>query len=462
MGAVGLNFGSATSGQGFDVTSTVNQIVTNLQAVETPWKTELTTLTNEDTQLSSLGTQLATLTTDLQNLTDFNGVLSGKQGSSSNIDVLSLSSASSSATAGTHAVVVQNLAQTSTAASGVVAAGDALSGSVSVQVGLGTAQTVNVGDSSTLATIAGLAKAINLAGIGVVASVLTDSKGSRLSIVSSTDGGAGTLTVSSSLADSSSTASDKSVSLTKIQDGNDASFLVDGVQLTNPSNTVSNAIPGVTFQLLSTPTDPQRVQIVIANDTTSVVSAVTSFVNDYNTVLKAINAQEGKDSSGNAEPLCGTTVLSRLQESLLSGLSGMFGHATLNSTYSLGITANQGGTISLNTDTLNSVLNSNYPDVVSFFQVAGGFGATFAATLNNIGSIYPTGSISLALKENASQEKTLNANVSRQEALIATQKANLTTELNAANQILQSIPEMIQQVNEMYSAITGYSRNQNG
>ena len=33
MGAVGLNFGSPTSGQGFDVTSTVNQIVTNLQSV---------------------------------------------------------------------------------------------------------------------------------------------------------------------------------------------------------------------------------------------------------------------------------------------------------------------------------------------------------------------------------------------------------------------------------------------
>ena len=47
MGTVGLNFGSATSGQGFDVTSTVNQIVTNLQAVETPWKTQLTALTEQ-------------------------------------------------------------------------------------------------------------------------------------------------------------------------------------------------------------------------------------------------------------------------------------------------------------------------------------------------------------------------------------------------------------------------------
>ena len=51
MGAVGLNFGSATSGAGFDVTSTVNQIVTNLQTVEGPWKAQITKLANQDTQL---------------------------------------------------------------------------------------------------------------------------------------------------------------------------------------------------------------------------------------------------------------------------------------------------------------------------------------------------------------------------------------------------------------------------
>ena len=116
MGAVGLNFGSATSGQGFDVTSTVNQIVTNLQAVETPWKTQLTSLQSKDTALSSLGTQISTLSTDLQTLTDFSGTMAYKTGSSSDTNVLTLSSASASAIAGTHTITVQNLAQTSSAA----------------------------------------------------------------------------------------------------------------------------------------------------------------------------------------------------------------------------------------------------------------------------------------------------------------------------------------------------------
>ena len=122
MGPVGLNFGSATSGQGFDVTATVNQIVSNLQTVEQPWKNQLTALKNKDTALSSLGTQLSALSSDLQSLTDFNGTMAYKTGSSSNTDMLMLSSASASAVAGTHTVTIQSLAQTSSAASDAIKA----------------------------------------------------------------------------------------------------------------------------------------------------------------------------------------------------------------------------------------------------------------------------------------------------------------------------------------------------
>ena len=146
MGTVGLNFGSATSGQGFDVTSTVNQIVTNLQAVETPWKTQLTSLQNKDTALSSLGTQFSTLSTDLQSLTDFTGTMAYKTGSSSDTNVLTLTSASAASVAGTHTIVVQNLAQTSSAATDAVGASDVLTGGITFKVGGGAWQTVNVGE----------------------------------------------------------------------------------------------------------------------------------------------------------------------------------------------------------------------------------------------------------------------------------------------------------------------------
>jgi flagellar hook-associated protein 2 len=480
MGSVGLNFGSATSGQGFDVASTVNQIVTNLQAVETPWKSQLTLLQSRDTALSGLGTQLSTLTTDLQNLTDFSGALANKVGSSSDTNVLSLSSASSVAVAGTHTVTVQNLARTSSAASDSVGATDTLSGSVTFKVGTGAWKTVNVGDSSTAATLSGLSAAINGADPGVTASVLTNADGTqRLSLVSKTDGSSGQITIANAtnnpgspttLADSTTADTNSGLGLATIQNGTDANFTVDGVPLTSASNTVTNAIPGVTFQLLSTGTTgsssaPEAVQVIIANDTSSIESAINTFVNDYNTTMKAINAQEGKDSSGNPEPLYGTAVLAQLQQGLMSAISSSFGKNTINSLISLGITANASadGTISLDADKLSSALNSNFDQVVSLFQDKGSFGSEFTSTLNGLGNNSASGgAIGLALKEDSSEESSLNDNISAEDALIATRKATLTTQLNLADQILQAIPQQINQITELYSAITGYKSTSNG
>ena len=78
MGVVGINFGAATSGSGFDVTATVASIVANLKAVETPWTTQLTTLKSQDTAFTSVGTDLATLSTSVLALTDFEGVMASE------------------------------------------------------------------------------------------------------------------------------------------------------------------------------------------------------------------------------------------------------------------------------------------------------------------------------------------------------------------------------------------------
>jgi flagellar hook-associated protein 2 len=480
MGAVGLNFGSPTSGAGFDVTSTVNQIVTNLQSVEKSWKDQLSSLQSKDAALSSLGTQLATLTSDLQALTDFNGTMALKTGSSSNTNVLQLSSASANAVAGTHTLIVQNLAQVSTSATEAVKATDVLAGGITFKIGTGAWNTVNVGDASTDATLAGLSAAINNASLGVTASVLTNADGTaRLSLVSKTDGSAGQITIADStnnplsptnLSDKTSTDVNANLGLAVIQGGIDATMKVDGVTVTSASNTVTNAIPGVTFQLLSTGTTdqnstPPSIQVVIDNDTSSIETAIAKFVTDYNAAIKAINAQEGKDSTGKPEPLYGTGVAAQIQEGLLSAVSASFGSNGINSLIALGIKATPvaDGTITLDGDKLTSALNSRFDEVVSLFQDSGSLGSEFMKMLDSLGTNSAAGgAIALALKENSGQESTLNDNIDRHESVIATQKDRLTAELNLANQILQAIPQQINQVNEMYSAITGYNRNQNG
>jgi len=317
MGTVGLSFGSPTSGAGFDVSSTVSQIVANLQNVETPWKNQLSSLQSQDAVISNLGSLFSNLSNDLSQLTDFQGILAQKLGSSSNTNVLQLTSASSSATAGTHSIVVGNLAQTSSGyLKAISSASDTLSGSITVQAGTGKAQKITL--NSTNNTLAGLAAAINAAGAGVTASVLTDASGSRLSLVSNTSGGAGNITVSAnSIVDT--TNANTALGYTPAVTGLNASVTVDGVTLSSASNTVSNLIPGVTFQLLSPSADP--VQVVIGNDNADVESTLNNFVTSYNSLISALNTQQGNTSSGTPEPLFGSPTLSLLQQSLLNGLN---------------------------------------------------------------------------------------------------------------------------------------------
>jgi flagellar hook-associated protein 2 len=502
-----------------------------------------------------------------------------KEGSSSDTSVLTLTSASATATAGSHTVIVSQLAQTSSDYSDPIASTDTISGALTIRVGGGQATTIPVvsGTSDTLKTYAA---AINAAGIGVSASVISDTSGSRLSLVSNTSGTAGALTVtqggttttrsatttasdvaptasiaasntfalpssSSELsgtlsyevggsrgssgtvnlgstpltltaaaaalngdsgfagfglvasvsganlvitgakdATGASTINTSSSELTTTTPGatyaaladkssptntlnintgltaQDATLTVDGISVDSSSNTVSTAIPGVTFQLLSKSTTP--VQVEITNDNTDIESAFSTFVSAYNTVLGDLKTQEGNTSTGTAEPLYGDPIVSQLQSTLSLALTAGTASGSISNLYQLGISVSNTGTLTLDTSALDSALNSNYSDVVGFLQNADSFGQRLSTSLGNIGNSSPSGAISLALAADSTEETTYNNDVTAQEALIATQKTNLTSELNTANEVLQAIPQQLNEMNELYSAMTGYNTTPSG
>jgi flagellar hook-associated protein 2 len=560
MGTVGISFGSPTSGQGFNVSQTVSQIVASLQAIETPWQTQLTSLQSQDTALSGIGTDLSTLSSALQSLTDFNGVLAEKEGSSSDTSVIQLMSATSSASAGSHAITVTQLAQTSSYASSEIGSKDTLSGGLTIN---GQSIQIVTGKNDTLSS---LVSYINDGDYGVAASVITATDGNQqLGLVSNTGGAAGDISVDASQLSDASTSN--AITFSQSQPGRDAEFSVDGLPTqTSASNTVTDAIPGVTLQLLAS--SGSAVQVEITNDNTDVESAVSSFVSAYNTVIGDLNAQEGNDTSGTPEPLFGNPSVAMVQEQLQEALSfvqpaqavattssiastdtlsgslsisvgggeavpvtvpqgtptlqgladainamsgvgvtaavtGSDGAATLTLTNStvgskgdivvdssgltdstsgaavsfgesqsnaltsltnLGISANDDGTLSLDSTTLDSALNSNYQGVVNFFQASSvftSFGANLTSAMGNLGNSGPDGAVYLSLQQNSTEESQLNTNISNENATITAEQSQLTTQLNEANYTLQEIPSELDEINEMYSAITGYNENSN-
>jgi flagellar hook-associated protein 2 len=475
MSNVGISFGSPTSGQGFDVSSTVSQMVSNLQAVETPWKNQLTALQAQDTALTGIGTDLSSLSTALQSLTDFEGVLAEKEGSSSDNSVVELTGASPAASAGTHSIIVSQLAQAFSYASSAVNSGDTLSGTLklgsqTITLSDGTAKD---GSGKTIPrnnTLSTLASYINSGDYGVEANVVSLGNGqSELTLVSTTSGALGSVAVDTSQFTDATAGSTTAgaVTFSQQQKGQDAEFSLDGLPaMTSSSNTVTTAIQGVTMQLLSA-APKETVQLEITNNNSDVETAVSNFVNAYNKVVGDLNTQEGNDSSGNPEPLYGNPSLALLQEQLQEALNFTQSSGGVTSLSQLGITAGarDDGTLTLDTGALDSRLNSNYQDVVGFFQPSASFtsfGGNLTNILNSLGNSGPDGAVYLALQQDSSQEKALNQNVSNQETLISSEKTQLTTELNQANYTLEAIPRQIDEVNELYSAITGYNQNLNG
>jgi flagellar hook-associated protein 2 len=449
MGAIGLNFGSPTSGQGFDVTTTVAAIVANLAETETPYTNQLATLTSQDTVISKLGTLMNNLSNDITNFTSPTGTLASMEGSSSNTNVLELTSAGTGAVAGSHSITVETLASTSSKYASPVASTDTLAGTLSITVG-GNTVAVPVGSGDTISSFAA---AINASGAGVTASVITGNLGEQLSLTSSTSGAAGTITLDASQLTDATT--NTAITFATATPGADATLMVDGIAATSSSNTVSTIIPGVTFQLLDASTTP--VQVEITNDVSSVSTAVASLVSDYNAVVTALGAQEGNTSAGAASPLYGNPLIATIQNDLSGAISANTGSGSSALNLSTaGITLNSDGTLTLDSDTLTTALNSNFNGVVGLFQNAGGVGESLATVLLNDGNAEPDSVLTLAASDNASQETSLNATLTALKANVSAQQTQLTSALNAANEALQLIPVQLQEVSELYSALTGY------
>ncbi len=446
MANVGISFGSSTGGSGFDVATTVSSIMAAERSPEAAWQARTAALGKQDAVLTTLGSNLSSLSNSLSALSNFDGVFAAKLGGVSDSGVLAITSTASGATAGSHTITVQQLAQTSSQFSAAYPTAATFTGTVSVQVGSGAAKTVTLDSAGE--TVAAMAATINTAHLGVSATVVSDRNGDRLSLVSQTEGAAGEI----SFGGSATSAQGQTLSLTESRAGKDAQYTLDGIALTSATNSVPDALTGVRFQLLSVSANPITLQV--GNDTASAASAVSDFVTAYNTLASAISVQEGKDASGAAQPLFGNPLIATLQEQLSSAFAS--GGGTSGTDLSkLGVAFNAKGQLTLDAAVLQGALTTNFQAAADFFQSAGNFGQTMTKVLNGLGST-GKGAIALASKQNSDEEGVITNETSVLEARLASYQTNLTAQLTTANQVLQSIPGRLNEINQIFAAITGY------
>jgi flagellar hook-associated protein 2 len=448
LGDILSQINSAFSGKttGINVSTIVKELMQVQDAPVTQLQSEQTTISSQVSALTTLSGQLTALQSAVNNLTDLTGAMSQMSTGSSDSSI-AVASATSSATAGTHTVVVSKLATTSSSYSGYIPSGTSLGGTQLV-VNYGSdpnnpikTDTINIPSSdNTLQQAAGY---INSGGYGVNASVVTDSIGSRLVLVSNTSGAAGNLNVTDSATTFTSAA------------GVDAQLTVDGVPVDSGSNTVTGAIPGVTLSLGAA--DPNTsVLISVEPDTTLATTAIQNFVTAYNDVIGSINGQYTLDSSGNEGVLGGDSMLRTLQSQLFDLVSSKNSAGQFINLQSMGIEMQNDGTLQINSTNLSKALASNYSDVQSFFQGVSGWGQS--ASTEMLQMTDPTlGPVAADINGLQRTNDDLTNQINDFQASMTTVQQQLTSQYDSLNSLLIEYPIQVQEASDQLASLTGSS-----
>ncbi|MDM7322990.1 MAG: flagellar filament capping protein FliD [Gammaproteobacteria bacterium] len=345
-----------------------------------------------DTRLSGLGKlkgALSSFQTALKKLEALD-TFSARKTTLSNDSALTLR-ADRTAAVGSYSIEVLSLAR----AEKMVSSGF---DSVSTVVGTGTlilgvgSNSFSVTIDSSNNTLAGIRDAINHA---------SDNTGVSATIVNADDGNGGTVSKLVLTAKETGTANALSVSvidddgnntdasglsglaMTQLVAAQDAVIRVDGQTITRSSNTISDAVSGLTFNLKAVTTSPVSAQV--SADTEEIVKALQGFVDSYNSLRQVMSDLGRYDpATKKAAELTGDATLRNLQQQLRRDLTSNVSSISggVNSLADIGIEIDRYGVMKLNSAKLSDAINGNPAVVSELFRSADGIATRINAKID--------------------------------------------------------------------------------
>ncbi|WLW59314.1 MULTISPECIES: flagellar filament capping protein FliD [Achromobacter] len=296
------------------------------------------------------------------------------------------------ATMGEYAIKINALATAQTLQSGKVddrKISNGASGSFEIELTNGDKHTIDLtGDTS----LDGIAKAINSDDKAAVrATIITNESGSYL-MLSAKDTGVQasvssiTVTGDQKLKDILSYNSGTGAQMTQQTPAANAEIEINGIVVKSGSNTISNAIDGVTLNLTAkTPAD-KPITLKLQSDTSVASKAVQDFVNAYNSLQSTIAKLTAFDVTAQTnQALTGDSTTRSIQSSMSSALQVVTGEGSLRSLADLGIAMDpKTGILKLDQTELNKALAANPADIKRIMTSPDGLAAKFEAATKSI------------------------------------------------------------------------------
>ena len=246
-------------------------------------------------------------------------------------------------------------------------------GTLSFTVG-GQQQDITV--DATNNTLEGLQKYINNGDFGVSAAVINNGSGYQMMLTSKTSGAAGEIVFSSTpteLGTQTTTAA-----------AQDAQMVLNGLTVSNSTNTFDDVIEGVTFQLNSEAVGVKNT-VTVNQSTEQVDNAIRSFVDVYNQLdtildeLGSYNASDLTEAERESEEyqyfgdLAGSSLLRSVKDQIKASMSGAIEelNGNINSLAQVGISFDREGKLNIDESTYTAALQNNLEAVSNLFSKGG-------------------------------------------------------------------------------------------
>lgn len=361
---------SAGIGSGLDISS----IVDGLMAVEQrPLQLLQTRQQLYTTQISAYGELISAVSSFQSSMQSLNSLdaLDKFRTSSTNTDIVEITS-TDSPDYGSYTVEVTRLADYHKMTSVEILSTDVIGGNaddaVSIQVGSNVADTMTV-DLSAGMTLSEIRDAINTDdnNPGVRATIVNgDNDLQRLVFTSTEMGSANAL----SLSYGGTLITNSPLGMATLNDINndtanlDAEFIVDGFTITRASNTISDVISGVTFELNSAKPNTAET-LSISRDTGGTESLVKSFATAYNKLVSSIDGQR----SGT---LGTDNLLLSIENQVKHILNSVATSGNLSTLSDVGLGIDKEGVMSFDAVIFQqTVSDTSYADVAKLFAAEG-------------------------------------------------------------------------------------------
>ena len=281
-------------GSGLDLET----LITKLMKVEREPLARLqnrkTTYTSQISALGKIKSAIDSLKTAATAMKDPEKLLS-LAANAADASVVSASAAAGAST-GTHSVEVTRLASA-----------HKLVSSPSVNLSAGGTLTLETGRLSDVAS------AINSAKAGVTATIVNGAGGQQLVVTSDATGASSQIRMSG-IAGLDFDPAAATGGMTQQSAGQDAELKIDGITVVSASNTVKDALAGVTLELKKT-NSGSPTQLTISGDNSALREKAEAFVKEYNNVISTLKTLSQYSPDGASGVLNGdSTVRSLLSE----------------------------------------------------------------------------------------------------------------------------------------------------